>query len=273
MLLDDADDSRVPAQLRNELRFEAFNPKLLAARQLVGILLYLVSLGLVAASTIGAFFGTGFSLLMHHTGEIFPGSGTSDPGSSINASSPEARGHHRFVTGRPAHASENDLEGKAGGSPEDRRDRVVEYLSVAAPQLVLGTDLIGVADKDQFVIAPSIKSMVGAEQLSLAVPALRTDHRGIERHLPALSFEPGTLRLAGHVERSRPRQHESFDLAGQQVVTQSAQLVPTRELRPRRQLESRTRRHLVPGLEPAAPKRKSTSQNARSSSKAAALAR
>ena len=49
-----------------------------AARLPVGILLYLVSAGLVATATIGVFFGAGFLLLAHHATETTAGSGSRD---------------------------------------------------------------------------------------------------------------------------------------------------------------------------------------------------
>lgn len=57
-----------------------------ASRLPVGILLYLISVGLVAAATIGVFFGTGFFLLAHHAEETTAGSGIRDHGTAIKLS-------------------------------------------------------------------------------------------------------------------------------------------------------------------------------------------
>src|SRR5712672_2809984 len=56
-----------------------------AQRLPVGILLYLISVGLVAAATIAVFFGTGFFLLAHHVEEATAGSDSSDHGIEIKS--------------------------------------------------------------------------------------------------------------------------------------------------------------------------------------------
>src|SRR6266566_1449046 len=56
-----------------------------AARLPAGILLYLVSAGLVATATIGVFFGTGFFLLAHHVEETTAGSGSLDHGTEVKS--------------------------------------------------------------------------------------------------------------------------------------------------------------------------------------------
>ena len=56
-----------------------------APRLPVGVLLYLVSAGLVATATIGVFFGTGFFLLAHHAAETTAGSGSRDEGTEIKS--------------------------------------------------------------------------------------------------------------------------------------------------------------------------------------------
>ena len=58
-----------------------------AQRLPVGILLYLISVGLVAAATIAVFFGTGFFLLAHHVEETTSRSDSSDHGTEIKSSS------------------------------------------------------------------------------------------------------------------------------------------------------------------------------------------
>src|SRR6266404_8069324 len=63
-------------------------PTRAAAQRLpVGILLYLISVGLVAVATIAVFFGTGFFLLAHHVEETTAGSDSSDRGTEIKSSS------------------------------------------------------------------------------------------------------------------------------------------------------------------------------------------
>src|SRR6266566_1316577 len=59
-----------------------------APRLPVGILLYLVSAGLVATATIGVFFGTGFFLLAHHVEETTAGSGSLDHGTESSRCAP-----------------------------------------------------------------------------------------------------------------------------------------------------------------------------------------
>jgi hypothetical protein len=62
-------------------------PTRAAARVLpVGVLLYLISVGLVAVATIAVFFGTGFFLLAHHVEETTAGSDSSDHGTEIKSS-------------------------------------------------------------------------------------------------------------------------------------------------------------------------------------------
>lgn len=56
-----------------------------AQRLPVGILLYFISVGLVAAATIAVFFGTGFFLLAHHVEEATAGSDSSDHGIEIKS--------------------------------------------------------------------------------------------------------------------------------------------------------------------------------------------
>src|ERR1700730_16030314 len=60
-------------------------PRAAAQRLPVGILLYLISVGLVAAATIAVFFGTGFFLLAHHVEEATAGSDSSDHGIEIKS--------------------------------------------------------------------------------------------------------------------------------------------------------------------------------------------
>ena len=63
-------------------------PTRAAAQRLpVGILLYLISVGLVAVATIAVFFGTGFFLLAHHVEETTAGSDSSDYGTEIKSPS------------------------------------------------------------------------------------------------------------------------------------------------------------------------------------------
>ena len=63
-------------------------PARAAAQRLPGgILLYLISVGLVAVATITVFFGTGFFLLAHHVEETTAGSDSSDRGTEIKSSS------------------------------------------------------------------------------------------------------------------------------------------------------------------------------------------
>jgi hypothetical protein len=57
-----------------------------APRLSVGILLYLISAGLVAITTIGVSFGTGFLLLAHHAEETTAGSGSRDHGTETKSS-------------------------------------------------------------------------------------------------------------------------------------------------------------------------------------------
>src|SRR6266404_7798885 len=56
-----------------------------AQRLPVGILLYLISAGLVAAATIAVFFGPGFFLLAHHVEGATAGSDSSDHGIEIKS--------------------------------------------------------------------------------------------------------------------------------------------------------------------------------------------
>ena len=58
-----------------------------AQRLPVGILLYLISVWLVAVTTIAVFFGTGFFLLAHHAEETTAGSDSSDYGTEIKSPS------------------------------------------------------------------------------------------------------------------------------------------------------------------------------------------
>ena len=63
-------------------------PARAAAQRLpAGILLYLISVGLVAVATIAVFFGTGFFLLAHHVEETTAGLDSSDRGTEIKSSS------------------------------------------------------------------------------------------------------------------------------------------------------------------------------------------
>jgi hypothetical protein len=58
-----------------------------AQRLSVGILLYLISVGLVAVATIAVFFGTGFFLLAHHVEETTAGWDSSEHDTEIKSSS------------------------------------------------------------------------------------------------------------------------------------------------------------------------------------------
>src|SRR5713101_3132775 len=63
-------------------------PTRAAAQRLPGgILLYLISVGLVAVATIAVFFGTGFFLLAHHVEKTTAGWDSSDHGTEIKSSS------------------------------------------------------------------------------------------------------------------------------------------------------------------------------------------
>jgi hypothetical protein len=64
-------------------------PARAAAQRLPGgILLYLISVGLVAVATITVFFGTGFFLLAHHVEETTAGSDSSERGTEVNRQAP-----------------------------------------------------------------------------------------------------------------------------------------------------------------------------------------
>jgi hypothetical protein len=72
----------------------------------VGILLYLVSVGLVAAAIIGVFFGTGFLLLGPRAGGASSGSAARDPGTEVRSP----------VSGLvlPSHSDHPPADGKLG---------------------------------------------------------------------------------------------------------------------------------------------------------------
>jgi hypothetical protein len=63
---------------------ETGNERTAAPQLAIGTLLYLVSLGMVAAATAGAFFGVGFLLLAHPKEETVAGGGTRDFGAEVS---------------------------------------------------------------------------------------------------------------------------------------------------------------------------------------------
>jgi hypothetical protein len=63
---------------------ETGNKRTAAPQLTIGTLLYLVSLGMVAAATVGAFFGIGFLLLAHPKEEPIAGAGTRDFGAEVS---------------------------------------------------------------------------------------------------------------------------------------------------------------------------------------------
>jgi hypothetical protein len=63
---------------------ETGNERTAAPQLTIGTLLYLVSLGMVAAATAGAFFGVGFLLLAHPKEETIAGAGTRDFGAEVS---------------------------------------------------------------------------------------------------------------------------------------------------------------------------------------------
>jgi hypothetical protein len=69
---------------KSGLSSETGNERTAAPQLTTGTLLYLVSLGMVAAATAGAFFGVGFLLLAHPKEETIAGTGTRDFGAEVS---------------------------------------------------------------------------------------------------------------------------------------------------------------------------------------------
>ncbi len=68
---------------------EAPAPRRAATAVPVGILLYLASVGIIAAATIGVFFGIGFFLLAQPTKAMITNEATAEQGSTVERSRPE----------------------------------------------------------------------------------------------------------------------------------------------------------------------------------------
>lgn len=82
MLSDDRNRRRLPA-LVPPAATPASRRARAASALPIGILLYLVSVGIIATATIGVFFGIGFFLLVQPTEAMIPSAGTRDAGPDI----------------------------------------------------------------------------------------------------------------------------------------------------------------------------------------------
>jgi hypothetical protein len=82
--LDRAGVSNTPGLVSTPPLVSMPNRRVSSASLPIGVLLYLVSIGFVAAATVGLFFGSGFLLLAHTRGQIQTGSGTHDRDTEVD---------------------------------------------------------------------------------------------------------------------------------------------------------------------------------------------
>jgi hypothetical protein len=175
-----------PAE-KSGLFSETGNERTAAPQLTIGTLLYLVSLGMVAAATVGAFFGVGFLLLAHPKEATIAGAGTRDfdaevspwrssffPPSDGAASQPSETGLPDPTTAAAQPAPPPQGLSARGALPSEYKDtgQSSEQRSAAAngPASAATGALSG----------PALRST--AAQAALTAPATVTHAAGVGRH-------------------------------------------------------------------------------------------